>query len=64
LESAGVYPLYRRGVEKERFDVAVALLRADIQQLLYSRGVSFHKDAHMLQNLQTLFHHEMFQTLL
>lgn len=34
-----VFPLYRRGVERERFEWAVHLLRKDIQQLLCARGV-------------------------
>ena len=34
-----IYPLYRKGVERERFDAAVMLLRKDIQQLLFARSV-------------------------
>jgi hypothetical protein len=34
-----VFPLYKRGVERERFEWAVYLLKKDIQQLLYARGV-------------------------
>jgi hypothetical protein len=58
---AAVYPLYRKGPGGggDRFERAVALLEKDIQQLLYARGVKFRNEAHMLQNLQTLFTHEM-----
>lgn len=35
-----VFPLYKRGVERERFEWAVYLLKKNIQQLLCARGVS------------------------
>ncbi|EWM23311.1 uv radiation resistance-associated protein [Nannochloropsis gaditana] len=79
-----VFPLYRRGVERERFEWAIYLLRKDIQGLLHARGVptallpgrkgvggtggqwGFLPDppqgAHILQNLEALFTHELSQS--
>ncbi len=48
-------PLYRRGIEKERFDIAVHWLRCDIEQLLLSRGLVFSPKQGILFNVQQLF---------
>ncbi|CAN0448765.1 unnamed protein product, partial [Hapterophycus canaliculatus] len=40
VTGAGVaYPLFRRGVEKERFDRGVYLLGRDVEQMLMARGL-------------------------
>jgi hypothetical protein len=57
--SAGTLPLFRRNVEKERFDRAVSWLRKDIEQLLSSRGVNYESNKDILCNLHQLFQCEM-----
>ena len=56
--SAVEYPLYKRGVERERFERAVHLLKKDIEQLMHARGKSPAKGSHMLANLKALLNHE------
>ena len=56
--AAGTYPLFRRGVEKERFDRALHLLRLNIEQLLLSREVPYDSTKSCLGNLFVLFDHE------
>ncbi|CAM9136904.1 unnamed protein product [Discosporangium mesarthrocarpum] len=53
---AGVaYPLFRRGVEKERFDRGVHLLGKDVEQLLGARGVPAKRGGgQLLRNLERL----------
>lgn len=49
------YPLFRRGVEKERFDRGVQLLSRDVEQLLMSRGVPVKRGGgQLLRNLERL----------
>lgn len=49
-----IFPLYRKGVERERFEWAISLLKKDIQQLIFARGLKVNPEAHMLQSLQAL----------
>eukprot|EP00903_Cladosiphon_okamuranus_P012891 g12037.t1 len=56
VTGAGVaYPLFRRGVEKERFDRGVYLLGRDVEQMLTARGVPAKRGAgQLLRNLERL----------
>lgn len=56
VTGAGVaYPLFRKGVEKERFDRGVYLLGRDVEQMLTSRGVPAKRGAgQLLRNLERL----------
>lgn len=56
VTGAGVaYPLFRRGVEKERFDKGVELFGRDVEQLLTARGVPVKRGGgHLLRNLERL----------
>lgn len=51
----GTIPLYRRNVEKERFERALLWLRKDVEQLLLSRGIPFDPALDVLANLHQLF---------
>lgn len=57
--SAGTLPLFRRNVEKERFDRAIVWLKKDIEQLLLSRGYTYEPHKDILYNLHQLFQCEM-----
>ncbi|GLD95362.1 hypothetical protein PINS_up004006 [Pythium insidiosum] len=50
----GEYPLYRKGVEKERFERAIHFLRRNVEQLLFARGLDPTKDATILDKLKNL----------
>lgn len=56
ITGAGVaYPLFRRGVEKERFDRGVFLLGRDVEQMLAARGVPVKRGrGELLRNLERL----------
>ncbi len=56
VTGAGVaYPLFRKGVEKERFDRGVYLLGRDVEQMLTARGVPAKRGAgQLLRNLERL----------
>ena len=41
-------PLFKRGVERERFDCAISWLKKAIQQLLLTRGDGFDSFAFLL----------------
>ena len=56
------YPLYKRGVEREKFQQALYLLKKDIEQLMYARGTSPAKGSHLLANLKALLTHETSST--
>jgi Vacuolar sorting 38 and autophagy-related subunit 14 len=51
------FPLYSRGVERNRFDYAVFLLNKNIEQLLNSQGLAVITLRHTLPNLQILLSH-------
>ena len=53
------YPLFRRGVERERFDRALILLQKNIDQLLQSRGIPYDPRKSLLCNVHQLFECEM-----
>jgi hypothetical protein len=64
LHQDNTFPLFRKSIEKERFERAVLWLRGDIEQLLCTRGLPFDAGKPLLQNLQTLFDGELSPRLL
>lgn len=50
-----VLPLYRRNVDRDRFERALIWLQRDVEQLLASRGLGFDTKKDILGNLQQLF---------
>ncbi len=52
-------PLFRRNVEKDRFDRAVQWLRRAVEQLLMARGVPYEPTQNLLLNVHALFQCEM-----
>jgi hypothetical protein len=48
-------PLFKRGVERERFDCAVAWLKKDVQQILLTRGLEYEHKRELLYNLDKFF---------
>lgn len=50
-----VLPLYRRNVDRERFDRALVWLQRDIEQLLVSRGFLYDLKKDILGNLHQLY---------
>jgi len=50
--------LFRRETERRRFDRAVGLLGADIDQLHYARGLSLNRHLSLLGKLRVLLDHE------
>ncbi len=54
-----VLPLYRKNVDRDRFERALVWLQRDIEQLLSSRGVAYDLKKDMLCNLHQLFVCEM-----
>jgi hypothetical protein len=54
-DPASTYPLFKRSIEKERFEKAVAWLKADIEFLLRAKGIEYDYSKHFLTNLQMLF---------
>jgi hypothetical protein len=57
--SAGTLPLFRRNVEKERFERAIVWLKRDVEQLLLTRALYYDPAKDVLQNLQQLFQCEL-----
>lgn len=53
------YPLFKRSIEKERFEKAIIWLRADIEQLLATRGLVYESSRPILWNLQVLYQGEI-----
>jgi len=49
-----IYPLFRRDVERRRFEQALQLLEADVQQLMWSRGFVYRPWMPLLSHLHTL----------
>ncbi len=58
VSSTSAYPLFKRGVEKDRFEKALIWLKVDIEQLLSTRGVVYDISQSMLYNLAQLFESE------
>lgn len=52
-------PLFRRNVEKDRYDRAVLWLKRTAEQLLLARGVGYEANQGLLYNIQALFQCEM-----
>ncbi|RLN51074.1 hypothetical protein BBJ28_00000751 [Nothophytophthora sp. Chile5] len=50
----GEYPLYKKGVEKDRHEKAIRFLRKDVEQLLFSRSLDPTKEAPILARLKEL----------
>ncbi|TDH67610.1 hypothetical protein CCR75_000088 [Bremia lactucae] len=50
----GEYPLYKRGVEKERHEKAIRFLRKDVEQLLFARSLDPTLEAPILARLKEL----------
>lgn len=49
-----VFPLFRKDVEKKRFDQALFYLQADVQQLMWARGHAYRPWLPVLAHLKTL----------
>lgn len=54
-DPVATYPLFKRGVEKERFEKAVTWLKGNVEFLLRCRGIEYDNSKHFLSNLQLLF---------
>ena len=50
-----VLPLYRRNVDRERFERGLVWLQRDVEQILACRGLNYDHKRDMLCNLQQLF---------
>ncbi|CAI5737006.1 unnamed protein product [Hyaloperonospora brassicae] len=50
----GEYPLYKRGVEKDRHEKAIRFLRKDVEQLLFARSLDPTQEAPILARLKEL----------
>ncbi|CAI5702730.1 hypothetical protein KXD40_003097 [Peronospora effusa] len=50
----GEYPLYKRGVEKDRHEKAIRFLRKDVEQLLFARSLDPTLEAPILARLKEL----------
>lgn len=50
----GEYPLYKKGVERERHEKAIRFLRKDVEQLLFSRSLDPTQEAPILARLKAL----------
>lgn len=48
-------PLFRKNIEKDRFDRAISWMKIDIEQLLTSRGKSYDQKRDILYNVANLF---------
>ncbi|KAG7393241.1 hypothetical protein PHYPSEUDO_011246 [Phytophthora pseudosyringae] len=53
-DSQGEYPLYKKGVEKDRHEKAIRFLRKDVEQLLFSRSLDPTQEAPILARLKAL----------
>ena len=56
---AATLPLYRKGVDKEKFERAVTLIRKNVQQLVYSVGIEYQHDKNWLENLNLIFQNQI-----
>jgi hypothetical protein len=52
-------PLHRKGVEKDRFDLAITWLKCDIEQILNSRKITYDIREGMLANVYTFFNSDL-----
>ncbi|CEG46492.1 uv radiation resistance-associated protein [Plasmopara halstedii] len=53
-DPSGEYPLYKRGVEKERHEKAIRFLRKNVEQLLFARSLDPTLEAPILARLKEL----------
>lgn len=49
------FPLFKKNIEKDRFERAVSWLRGNVEQLLCSRGLVYDPSKPLLHNLSTVF---------
>lgn len=56
--NGGTLPLFKRNVEKERFERGVIWLKRIVEQLLLSRGVNYDNNQHVLSNIYNLLKYE------
>lgn len=52
------FPLFRRETERRRFEKAVGLLRADVKEICFVRGVPKYRQRTLLGNLKAILDHE------
>lgn len=57
------YPLFRKAIERERFEKAIHWLKINIEQLLLSRNLPYDGNKPILYNVQLLIHCEVFVNL-
>ena len=50
-----ILPLYRRGIERERFELAIQWVKCDIQQIMLCRQLSYNIEECMLANMYRFF---------
>ena len=50
-----ILPLYKKGIEKERFDRAVLWLKRDVQQILIFVGLEYDTRENILCNVDRIF---------
>ena len=60
---AATLPLYRKGVERDKFEKALTLLQKDVEQIVNSVGLNYNLKFGMLGNLNEVFLHQMCPTL-
>ena len=48
-------PLFRRNVEKVRFEKALSWLKRDVEQILMARGIRYEAQQDLLGNLRRFF---------
>jgi hypothetical protein len=47
--------IYRKGVDKDRFDLALLWLRRDVKQTLKCMGIVYESNRHILYNIEKIF---------
>ena len=50
-----ILPLYKKGVEKNRFDRAILWLKRNVQQILISMGLEYEINKNILFNIDKIF---------
>ena len=50
-----ILPLYKKGVEKNRFDRAILWLKRNVQQILISMGLEYEINKNILYNIDKIF---------
>lgn len=49
------FPLFKKSIEKDRFERAIMWLRANVEQLLSTRGLVYDPAKPLLHNLRAIF---------